>query len=64
VSLFALASTLAAAGGILAASRLLAVNQQSGSGDILLLAIAGPVTPAPACSAAAATSGRLCWARS
>jgi D-xylose transport system permease protein len=43
VSVFALASTLAAAGGILAASRLLAVNQQSGSGDVLLLAIAGPV---------------------
>ena len=43
VSVFALASTLAAAGGVLAASRLLAVNQQSGSGDILLLAIAGPV---------------------
>jgi D-xylose transport system permease protein len=43
VSVFMLASTLAAAGGILAASRLLAVNQQSGSGDVLLLAIAGPV---------------------
>ena len=43
VSVFALASTLAAAGGILAASRLLSVNQQSGSGDVLLLAIAGPV---------------------
>jgi D-xylose transport system permease protein len=43
VSVFALASTLAAAGGILAASRLIAVNQQSGSGDVLLLAIAGPV---------------------
>ena len=43
VSVFALASMLAAAGGILAASRLLAVNQQSGSGDVLLLAIAGPV---------------------
>jgi D-xylose transport system permease protein len=43
VSVFALASTLAAAGGVLAASRLLAVNQQSGSGDVLLLAIAGPV---------------------
>ena len=28
---------------ILAASRLLSVNQQSGSGDVLLLAIAGPV---------------------
>ena len=43
LSVFALASTLAAAGGILAASRLLAVNQQSGPGDVLLLAIAGPV---------------------
>ena len=43
VSVFTLASTLAAAGGILAASRLLAVNQQSGTGDVLLLAIAGPV---------------------
>jgi D-xylose transport system permease protein len=43
ISVFALASTLAAAGGILAASRLLAVNQQSGTGDVLLLAIAGPV---------------------
>ena len=41
--MFALASTLAAAGGVLAASRLLSVNQQSGSGDVLLLAIAGPV---------------------
>ena len=43
ISVFALASTLAAAGGVLAASRLLSVNQQSGSGDVLLLAIAGPV---------------------
>jgi D-xylose transport system permease protein len=43
LSVFTLASMLAAAGGILAASRLLAVNQQSGSGDVLLLAIAGPV---------------------
>ena len=43
MTVFALASTLAAAGGVLAASRLLSVNQQSGSGDVLLLAIAGPV---------------------
>jgi D-xylose transport system permease protein len=43
ISVFTLGSTLAAAGGILAASRLLAVNQQSGTGDVLLLAIAGPV---------------------
>lgn len=40
---FVLASTMAAAGGVLAASRALAVNQSSGSGDVLLLAIAGPV---------------------
>jgi D-xylose transport system permease protein len=40
---FVLASTLAAAGGVLAAARLLAVNQSSGGSDLLLLAIAGPV---------------------
>jgi D-xylose transport system permease protein len=40
---YALASTLAAAGGIMAASRLIAVNQSSGSGDVLINAIAGPV---------------------
>ncbi len=40
---FMLASTFAAAGGILAAARLLAVNQSSGGNDVLLLAIAGPV---------------------
>jgi D-xylose transport system permease protein len=42
-SVFILASTFAAAGGILLASRLLAVNQSSGGSDLLLLAIAGPV---------------------
>ncbi|MEW1840420.1 sugar ABC transporter permease [Nonomuraea angiospora] len=40
---FMLASTLAAAGGILAASRLSAVNQGSGGSDILLMAIATAV---------------------
>jgi D-xylose transport system permease protein len=40
---FVLASTMAAAGGILAASRLLAANQSSGSGDILLNSIAAAV---------------------
>jgi D-xylose transport system permease protein len=40
---FALASTLAAAGGILAASRLFAVNQSSGGSDTLLIAIAAAV---------------------
>jgi len=41
--IFTLGSTLAAAGGMLAASRLLAVNQSSGSGDVLLNAIAAAV---------------------
>lgn len=43
VTVFVLASTLAAAGGVLAASRLFAVNQASGSNDILLNAIAAAV---------------------
>ena len=43
VIVFMLASTMAAVGGVMAASRLLAVNQSSGGGDFLLLAIAGPV---------------------
>jgi D-xylose transport system permease protein len=43
MAVFVLGSTLAAFGGVLAASRLLAVNQQSGSADLLLFAIAGPV---------------------
>jgi D-xylose transport system permease protein len=40
---FTLAAFLAAAGGVLAASRLYAVSQSSGQSDLLLLAIAGPV---------------------
>jgi D-xylose transport system permease protein len=43
MTVFIIGSTMAAAGGIMAASRLIAVNQSSGSGDILLNAIAGPV---------------------
>lgn len=43
ISVFTLAGTLAAIGGILAASRLLAVNQSSGGGDLLLNAIAAAV---------------------
>ena len=43
VTVFAIAGSMAAIGGILAASRLLAVNQSSGASDLLLLAIAGPV---------------------
>jgi D-xylose transport system permease protein len=43
VVVFMIASSMAAIGGIMLASRLLAVNQSSGSGDLLLLAIAGPV---------------------
>src|SRR5215208_385569 len=43
VAVFTIAGSMAAIGGILAASRLLAVNQSSGGSDLLLLAIAGPV---------------------
>ncbi|HXA43647.1 MAG TPA: hypothetical protein VNV65_12135 [Candidatus Solibacter sp.] len=43
MAVFTLAGTLAATGGIIAASRLLAVNQSSGSGDVLLNAIAAAV---------------------
>jgi D-xylose transport system permease protein len=43
VIVFMIASTMAAVGGIMAASRLLAVNQASGSGEFLLLATAAPV---------------------
>jgi D-xylose transport system permease protein len=43
ISVFVLGSTLAAAGGVLAGSRLFAVNQSSGGGDILLNAIAAAV---------------------
>lgn len=43
IIVFMLGSTFAAGGGILAASRLIAVNQSSGSSDLLLMAIAGPV---------------------
>jgi D-xylose transport system permease protein len=43
VAVFMIASSMAAVGGIMAASRLLAVNQSSGASDLLLLAIAGPV---------------------
>jgi D-xylose transport system permease protein len=43
VAVFVIAGTMAAAGGIIAASRLLAVNQSSGSGDVLLNAIAAAV---------------------
>jgi D-xylose transport system permease protein len=43
ILVFVLSGTLAACGGILAASRLFAVNQSSGSGDVLLNAIAAAV---------------------
>lgn len=43
VAVFALASTLSALGGVIAAARLLAVNQSSGGGDLLLNAIAAAV---------------------
>lgn len=43
IAVFAICSTMAAAGGILGASRLLAVNQSSGGSDFLLNAIAAAV---------------------
>jgi len=43
IVVFGIAGTMAAIGGIMAASRLLAVNQSSGGSELLLLAIAGPV---------------------
>jgi D-xylose transport system permease protein len=43
IAVFTLCGTLAAAGGIMGASRLLAVNYNSGTGDTLLNAIAGAV---------------------
>lgn len=43
IAVYVIASTLAAWGGIMAASRLFAVNQSSGGGDFLLNAIAAPV---------------------
>jgi D-xylose transport system permease protein len=43
LAVFTLAGTMAATGGIIAASRLVAVNQSSGSGDVLLNAIAAAV---------------------
>jgi D-xylose transport system permease protein len=42
-AVFGISGLMAAIGGILAASRLFAVNQSSGGCDLLLLAIAGPV---------------------
>lgn len=43
VAVFGIAGSMAAIGGIMAASRLFAVNQNSGGNELLLLAIAGPV---------------------
>jgi D-xylose transport system permease protein len=43
IIVFGLSGTMAAVGGVLAASRLLAVDQSSGGSDLLLFAIAGPV---------------------
>jgi D-xylose transport system permease protein len=43
IVVFGISGTMAAIGGILAASRLLAVDNSSGGSDLLLFAIAGPV---------------------
>lgn len=43
VAVFMISGSMAAIGGVMAASRLFAVNQNSGGNELLLLAIAGPV---------------------
>jgi D-xylose transport system permease protein len=43
IIVFGISGSMAAIGGVLAASRLLAVDQSSGGSDLLLFAIAGPV---------------------
>jgi D-xylose transport system permease protein len=43
IAVFTIAGAMAAVGGVMAASRLFAVNQNSGGNELLLLAIAGPV---------------------
>jgi len=43
VAVFTISGSMAAVGGVMAASRLFAVNQNSGGNELLLLAIAGPV---------------------
>jgi D-xylose transport system permease protein len=43
IAVFMIAGSMAAIGGVMAASRLFAVNQNSGGNELLLLAIAGPV---------------------
>jgi D-xylose transport system permease protein len=43
IAVFSIAGAMAAVGGVMAASRLFAVNQNSGGNELLLLAIAGPV---------------------
>jgi D-xylose transport system permease protein len=43
IIVFGISGTMAAIGGVLAASRLLAVDESSGGSDLLLFAIAGPV---------------------
>ncbi len=43
IVVFMISGSMAAVGGVMAASRLFAVNQNSGGNELLLLAIAGPV---------------------
>jgi D-xylose transport system permease protein len=43
IAVFMISGSMAAIGGVMAASRLFAVNQNSGGNELLLLAIAGPV---------------------
>ena len=64
ITVFTLTSGMAALGGILASSRLLAVNQSSGSGDILLNSIAAAVIGGTSLLAGGVASGPRCSAHS
>ena len=67
VGAFVTRSTLAALGGVLAASRLAAANQSTGTGDVNLNAIAAPSSAAPRSSAAAGQRSlpcSECWSSS
>jgi D-xylose transport system permease protein len=60
---FASASTLAAVGGVMLASRLFAVNQSAGGSDLLSTRSLPPLSAARASSGAEARRGRRCSGR-
>lgn len=62
MSAFMTCSVLAAAGGILAASRLASSSQQAGTGDVNLNAIAAAVIGGTSLFGGRGSSGQLCSA--